>query len=99
MSKHTRGPWATHLVDSCTVTAKYDSQIMIACMVGSYDVDHETMEANARLIAAAPDLLELVQSFVTDQVDYMTRNKLGDPEQQHNIKWARRLFAQIKGEA
>lgn len=36
-------------------------------------------------------LEELVISFVLEMSDYMIINKLGDPEQKHNIKWARKL--------
>jgi hypothetical protein len=50
-------------------------------------------EANARLIAAAPELLEALQAMVDAEVDYMTINNLGDPEQQHNVKWARAIIA------
>lgn len=34
-------------------------------------------------------LRELVRSFVLETIDYATRNNLGDPEKQHNVKWAR----------
>lgn len=37
--------------------------------------------------------LECLSAFVTETVDYMTRNKLGDPEMQHNVKWARSIIA------
>lgn len=53
--------------------------------------------ANARLIAASPELAELVRAFVAETVDYATRNKLGDPEQQHNVKWARAVLAKVDG--
>jgi hypothetical protein len=50
--------------------------------------DREIVEA---LLKRACDLEELVSSMVLEQVDYMTRNKLGDPEKQHNIRRARAL--------
>lgn len=53
--------------------------------------------ADARLIEAAPDLLEIVQAFVAETVDYATRNNLGDPEQQQNVKWARSVISKIEG--
>lgn len=53
--------------------------------------------ANARLIAAAPDLLAALQAIVDENVDYMTINHLGDPEQQHNIKLARAAIAKATG--
>jgi hypothetical protein len=37
------------------------------------------------------ELEALVKSFVLTDIDYMIKNRLGDPEKQHNIKWARSL--------
>lgn len=56
-------------------------------------------EADARLIAAAPELLDLVNAFVQQEVEYMTINNLGDPEKQHNVKWARAVLAKIAGQS
>lgn len=44
-----------------------------------------------RLSRENDELRQLVKSFVKDEIDYMNRNALGDPEQNHNVKWARRL--------
>ena len=41
-------------------------------------------------------LVEVVKAFIAEQVDYMTRNKLGDPEKQHNVKWARSVLAKAE---
>ena len=52
---HTPGPWH---VERHT---DYDKDIIIIeprCMIDNDDVDQAEAEANARLIAAAPDLLE-----------------------------------------
>lgn len=38
-------------------------------------------------------LREIVQAFIDETVDYATRNNLGDPEKQHNVKWARAELA------
>jgi hypothetical protein len=43
------------------------------------------------------DLLEVVKAFVAETVDYMTINNLGDPEKQHNVKWARSVIAKAEG--
>lgn len=45
----------------------------------------------AKAIAERDEARELITSFVLNEIDYMTRNKLGDAEQQHNVKWARRI--------
>ena len=37
-------------------------------------------------------LRQVLTSFVEDEVEYMMINDLGDPDQQHNIKWARRFL-------
>jgi len=55
--------------------------------------------ANARLIAAAPELLEALEVFVAHEVDYMERNCLGDPEEQQRVIYARAAIAKAKGEA
>lgn len=36
---------------------------------------------------------EIIQAFIDQEVDYMTRNLLGDPEKQHNVIWGRRWLA------
>jgi len=55
MSKHTPGPWKVHLVDGALIVD--DAGWEVAEASGDYDTDADRMEANARLIAAAPDLL------------------------------------------
>lgn len=47
----------------------------------------------------SPELVEalaIIDAFVVQEVDYMTRNNLGDPESQHNVKWARALLSRIR---
>jgi len=53
-SKHTPGPWRTNLVDDTLIES---GGWCVAKAYGDYDTDFERMEANARLIAAAPDML------------------------------------------
>lgn len=50
-------------------------------------------EDDWKLIGAAPELAEVVKSFIAETVDYMTINNLGDPEKQHNVKWGRTILA------
>ena len=62
MSKHTPGPW-THYDDSYSVTHRHEIVAIgktiarIYCTNGDQDADL----SNARLIAAAPELLEAAQ--------------------------------------
>lgn len=101
--KHTPGPWTrsenaygavfVHGGETRKTPVGTEYQELIA---GGNS--HNTLTlANARLIAAAPDLLEVVKAFVAETVDYATLNNLGDPEQQHNVKWARSVIAKAEG--
>jgi hypothetical protein len=82
----------------------YDVSYYVQCC-GCAAIGTEAAERDAaiaawnrrRLEQAAPELLELVKAFVTAEVDYMTLNNLGDPEQQHNVKWARAVIAKVEG--
>lgn len=38
------------------------------------------------------ELRRVIRAFVDSEVEYMTVNNLGDPEKQHNVKWARRVL-------
>ena len=69
MSKHTPGPWwlgrdPSHFGSLTSITGGSDSTggIRSVAEVGGLDIDEA--EANARLIAAAPDMLEACQSFI-----------------------------------
>lgn len=75
---HTKGPWRTHLTDD-TLVIDADG-LPVATMDGNYiDGSHAAMEANARLIAAAPDLLEAMQAIlVSDRERYPQCNLLSD---------------------
>ena len=59
---------------------------------------HKEFEANARLIAAAPELLEALIAMEKEKSDYMTINKLGDPAKETTNKIARAAIAKATGE-
>ncbi len=71
MYKHTPGPWVWK-TDTRSYGAHYrDLAGLDANVMNYYDYeglhfegDHETVDANARLIAAAPDLLEALNAVV-----------------------------------
>jgi hypothetical protein len=56
---HTPGPWRLSLTDETLVLAGKQQEVASAHCI-NYDDDWEMVAANARLIAAAPDLLELL---------------------------------------
>jgi len=62
MSKHAKGPWRVHPTDSTVVIDKYGADVAAAS--GDYEIGYEAMEATARLIAGAPDLLRALKHAV-----------------------------------
>ena len=73
--------------------------VVIALMPAWLDDEHEEAHANARIVAAAPDLLEALAVLVEEKADYMRRNNLGDPEREDATKLARAAIAKATGEA
>lgn len=75
MSKHTPGPWVVGPVDDCVVTHMGSDGVRytVAEIDGDYNQPDTwpIMEANARLIAAAPDLLNECKK----QVDWLRHIK------------------------
>jgi hypothetical protein len=54
-------------------------------------------EADARLIAAAPELLEALKMGYTDTMDYIQRNHLSGAENNHWLVLARAAIAKATG--
>jgi hypothetical protein len=93
MSAFTKGPWIVYDDDSgneleITCDAR-DGKVCIASIEIGFvkQFDYE-QQANARLIASAPDLVEALAGLYADQVDYLTINKLGGMDN-HWMKAAR----------
>ena len=69
MTKHTPAPWTYHISDNCQSEFEIHGD---CCQIGTVerwngDNDEEVMaeaEANAQLIAAAPDLLEALDELL-----------------------------------
>jgi hypothetical protein len=55
--KHTPGPWALHIDELAVFGAEPDRQQVVDCVVSSPNLTDAERKANARLIAAAPELL------------------------------------------
>ena len=102
MNAHTSYPWT---VDGTTAAKNLDviGEGGRVAMLDCDDIDADTLEANARLIAAAPDLLEalfLALPYVESVLD--------DPEQlacfkagtvQRDVKAIRSAILKATGEA
>lgn len=58
----------------------------------------ESQPAQARLIAAAPDLLEALIAMEAEKANYMLINKLGDPAGETTNRMARAAIAKATGE-
>jgi len=41
-------------------------------------------------------LVDALENFIVETHDYMTLNKIGDPEKQHSVKYGRAALAQLK---
>lgn len=62
MTKHTQGPWHVVIEDGKPgVKSLDDFYITNTIDAAGYESDNDTMFANARLIAAAPELLEALE--------------------------------------
>lgn len=72
MSAHTPGPWTinpTVHADRRNIFAVGDQPFHIGTLVSGSRTKLATLDANARLIAAAPDLLEALKGFNITEAD------------------------------
>ena len=97
MAGHTRGPWSVILP-----SAEHPSRAMVAAGSGVtiYDAPLTTeTEANARLIAAAPDLLRELERL-TDRFKHAVASNVRlpnfDPEEHVAIKSSREAIAKAR---
>jgi hypothetical protein len=93
VSGHTPGPWryfrGTHSV--------WSVEKAICIMAGPHKRECEERDANARLIAAAPDLLEALQMLYSETADYIRLNNLGGIDNQC-MQLSRAAIAKATGE-
>ena len=76
MSKHTPGPWTIHDLDVDgdgrfwvkIYSGTPEDPNSMECVVNDIDVSDDAGKANARLIAAAPEMLELLRTAPTDEL-------------------------------
>ena len=88
---HTPGPWATYGHRQRFVQTE-DAIIEIA----EINRNEDNAEANARLVAAAPCLLEALRMLYDETADYIHLNKLGGMDNQC-MKLARAAIAKAVG--
>ena len=101
MSKHTPGPWEikSHF-DSCYRYISAPEHIALAQVVWCVEEEERSpvCEANAHLIAAAPELLEALEMGYRETMDYIRLNHLPGAEDNHWLQLARAAIAKAKGE-
>lgn len=81
-AKHTPGPWFTNRQGRSTVYIEApirDGWLQEVAACGPTEAGQEQQEANARLIAAAPELLAALQAALAVIDDYLEYEHNGDP--------------------
>jgi hypothetical protein len=107
-TKHTPGPWHTEfnvyggydcMTDAWDIKDATDASI-VAVDLADYGQPYndrpwrsEVAEANARLIAAAPELLEALRILYEETADYIRINNLGDVHHNRSMQFARDVLA------
>ena len=88
---HTKGPWLWDIMP-CELRADDDKgTVLLRC-----SINHEPNKANARLIAAAPDMLEALEEIANYENDFNPHMTGGDA---HTMRVAaRKAIRKAKGE-
>lgn len=99
MSKHTPGPWEVFpFKGDGKRIAIFGNQKWYPgkafCWVDHDDVDHEEMEANARLIAAAPEMLEACNA-IRDDLQSGSYGPINEPLSKISVRAYLLLYAAI----
>ena len=97
-TKFTPGPWYADGDDPAELIVWSSPENRICFLAHSAGFNSDGDFANANLVAAAPEMYAALEALVIETVDYMQINNLGDPEQKHNIKLARKALSKARGE-
>ncbi|OZI38998.1 hypothetical protein CEG14_05535 [Bordetella genomosp. 1] len=104
-TKHTPGPWARDIGSGfgCDVRAENGRKVAATWGINSGDPHRPAYraecDANARLIAAAPELLEALQELADDIADRFDMDSPStNPGIKHCIKQARAAILKATGE-
>lgn len=92
-AKFTPGPWEMGDYYATGIYVWDENQDRCVALVEDCDVDHSELEANARLIAAAPKLLEALESLVAE-INHEPNSEFGFP----SLERATATIAEAKGE-
>ena len=98
-TQHTPGPWKVKAGTNAVLAGRKQicSHVNAASALTVNMVkDYEIAQANARLIAAAPDLLGALQNMLAQ---YNTVHGTGDMEMQSAIDFAHKAIAKARGVA
>ena len=102
MSSHTPGPWvwAGDPVRGCALNSAHGEVLGYADYEGMWFASYghpEKDASNARLIAAAPDLLAALKMLLADIEEYQRINSLGG-EKKHSQVQARAAISAAEGQ-
>ena len=67
MTEHTPGPWTIYsgqLSGQAAALIAHSDTMTVVARLPEFEIADETLRANARLIAAAPELVEALEPFV-----------------------------------
>lgn len=78
-AKHTPGPWIHDQPENMVLAPQTDGTAKLIAQARSTHYPREVRDANARLIAAAPDLLAALQTALAVIDDYLEYEHDGDP--------------------
>lgn len=71
--------------------------VAVICEVLGAEWSKEGNKANARLIAAAPEMFKALRDLYTETADYIRINKLGDAHHNRSMQMARDALAKAEG--
>jgi lactate dehydrogenase-like 2-hydroxyacid dehydrogenase len=94
--KGTPGPWNYCAEEPDWVTDSNDN--IAVARVTRYNTDAEAQHANAKLISAAPELLEALQSLINDYDDFRERTGHTNNPQNKMILNAKSAIKKALGE-
>ena len=71
-TRHTPGPWKYHRLDGITGLIAEDGTVL--ARINTPCNNERTGKANARLIAADPELLDALERIIVDLIGYLPMN-------------------------